>query len=61
MNRLTRDGTAEPVSQDLILMREQGQGNIFFPVQLTTSRIDNPVDPYLAKRDDRKKNTTWTV
>ena len=38
MSRLTRDGTAEPVSRDQILRREDGE-NIFFPVQLTTSRI----------------------
>ena len=31
MNRLTRDGTAEPVSRDQILRRERGQGNINFP------------------------------
>ena len=32
MSRLTRDGTAEPVSRDQILRREQrGQGNIYFP------------------------------
>ena len=41
MSRLTRDGTAEPVSRDQILRRERGQGNINFPVQPTTSRIDN--------------------
>ena len=28
MSRLTRDGTAEPVSLDQIIRREQGQGNI---------------------------------
>ena len=28
INRLTRDGTAEPVSRDQILRRERGQGNI---------------------------------
>ena len=39
MSRLTRDGTAEPVSRDQILRRERGQGNVHFPVQLTTSRI----------------------
>ena len=40
MSRLTRDGTAEPVSRDQILRRERGQGNIhFLSVQLTTSRI----------------------
>ena len=31
MNRLTQDGTAEPVSRDQILRRERGQGNIHFP------------------------------
>ena len=31
MNRLTRDGTAEPVSRDQILRRQSGQGNIHFP------------------------------
>ena len=39
MSRLTRDGTAELVSRDQILSRERGQGNINFPVQLTTCRI----------------------
>ena len=41
MSRLTRDGTAEPVSleRDQILRRERGQVNINFPVQLTTSKI----------------------
>ena len=42
MSRLTRDGTAEPVSRDHILRREREQGNIDFPCfQLTTSRIGN--------------------
>ena len=50
MSRLTRDGTAEPVSRDQILRRERGQGRIrfpwdreefVFPVQLTTRRIGN--------------------
>ena len=41
MSRLTRDGTAEPVSRDQTLRRERGQGNIHFPVQLTTCRIGN--------------------
>ena len=47
MSRLTRDGTAEPVSQDKILKRERGQGAdgdrviLIFCVQLTTSRIGN--------------------
>ena len=37
MRRLKRDVTAEPVSRDQILRSEI----IVFPVQLTTSRIDN--------------------
>ena len=41
MSRLTRDGTAEPVSRDQILRHARGQGNIIYPVQLTTSRIGN--------------------
>ena len=41
MSRLTRDGTAEPVSRDQILRHARGRGNIIFPVQLTTSRIGN--------------------
>ena len=31
MSRLTRDGTAEPVSRDQILRRERSQGIIHFP------------------------------
>ena len=41
MSRLTRDGTAEPVSRDQILRHARGQGNIIFSVQLNTSRIGN--------------------
>ena len=41
MGRVTRDGTAEPVSRDQILRHARGQGNIIFSVQLTTSRIGN--------------------
>ena len=41
MSTLTRDGTAEPVSRDQFLGHIRGQGNIDFPVELTTSRIGN--------------------
>ena len=41
MSRLTRDGTAEPVWRDQILRHARRQGNMIFPVQLTTSRIGN--------------------
>ena len=39
MNRLTRDGTAEPVPRDHNLRRERGQDIVYFPVQLTASRF----------------------
>ena len=52
MNRLTRDGTAEPVSRDQVLRREPRE-ILIFSVQLTTSRIGNfTVDPYSAVSDD---------
>ena len=41
MSRLTREGAAESVSRDQILRHAREQGNIIFPVQLTTSRIGN--------------------
>ena len=42
MSRLTRDGTAEPVSRDQILRHVRGHRGMFiFPVPLTTSRIGN--------------------
>ena len=41
MSKLARDGTAESISRDQILSHARGQGNIIFPVQLTTSRIGN--------------------
>ena len=66
-----RDGTAEPVSQDQILRREQrGQGNIHFPVQLTTNRVANLTRLILITLDiyatihgllDRAKEPNTTV
>ena len=48
MSRLTRDGTAEPVSRDQILRHERGQGNIHFPC--SADHVQDwqpyPVDPY---------------
>ena len=49
MNRLTRDWTAEPVSRDQILRREQrGQRNIHFPCSADHEQDwqPYPVDPY---------------
>ena len=48
MSRLTRDGTAEPVSRDQIRRHERGQGNIYFPC--LADHVQDwqpyPVDPY---------------
>ena len=48
MNRLTQDGTAEPVSRDQILRRDSGQGNLYFPC--SADHVQDwqpyPVDPY---------------
>ena len=64
MSRLTRDGTAEPVSRDQILRHARGQGNIIFPVQLTTTEQDwqpYPVDPYSAICDDHTYIHTYIL
>ena len=63
MNRLTRDGTAEPVTRDKILRREWGQGNIFiFPCAVDHEQDwqPYPVDPYSAIRDDHTYIHTYT-
>ena len=54
MSRLTRDGTAEPVSRDQILRHARGQGNINFPCSADHEQDWQPylVDPYSAIRDD---------
>ena len=48
MSRLTRDGTAEPVSRDQFLRRERGQGNIHFPCLVDHEQDwqPYPVDAY---------------
>ena len=55
MSRLTRDGTAEPVSRDQILRHARGQGNIHFPCSADHEQDwqPYPVDPYSAICDDR--------
>ena len=48
MSRLTRDGTAEPVSRDQTLRHKREQGNIQFPC--SADHVQDwqpyPVDPY---------------
>ena len=48
MSRLTRDGTAGPVSRDQILRHARGQGNINFPFSADHEQDwqPYPVDPY---------------
>ena len=50
MARLTRDGTAEPVSRDQILRHARGQGNVHFPCSADHEQDwqPYPVDPYSA-------------
>ena len=54
MSRLTRDGTAEPVSRDQILRHTRGQGNINFPCSADHEQDwqPYPVDPYSAICND---------
>ena len=54
MSRLTRDGTAEPVSRDQILRHARGQGNVQFPCSADHEQDwqPYPVDPYSAICDD---------
>ena len=54
MSRLTRDGTAEPVSRDQIFRHARGQGNIHFPCSADHEQDwqPYPVDPYSAISDD---------
>ena len=51
MSGLTRDGTAEAVSQDQILRHERGQGNIHF--SCSADHVQDwqpyPVDPYYSR------------
>ena len=48
MSRLTRDGTAEPVSRDQILRHVRGQANIHVPCSADHEQDwqPYPVDPY---------------
>ena len=50
MSRLTRDGTAKPVSRDEILRHVLGQKNINFPCSAGHEQDwqSYPVDPYSA-------------
>ena len=54
MSRLTRDGTAEPVSRAQILRRKRGQGIINFPCSVDHEQDwqPYPVGPSLAICDD---------
>ena len=62
MSRLTRDGTAEPVSRDQILRHARGQGNIHFPCSADHEQDwqPYPVDPYSAICDDHTYIHTYT-
>ena len=70
MSRLTRDGTAEPVSRNQILRHVRGQVNIHFRCSADHEQDwqPYPVDPYSAICDDhtyihtnRPKHLTGTL
>ena len=54
MSRLTRGGTAEPVSRDQVLRHLRGQGNIHLPCSGDHEQDWQPyaVDPYSAICDN---------
>ena len=57
MSRLTRDGTAEPVSRDQTLRHARGQGNYYINFPCSADHEQDwqhsyPVDPYSAICDD---------
>ena len=61
MNRLTRDGIAEPVSRDQILRHVRGQGNVYFPCSADHEQDwqPYPVDPYSDICDDHAYTHTY--
>ena len=63
MSRLTRDGTAEPVSRDQILRHARGQGNLHFPCSADHEQDwqPYPVDPYSAICDDHTYIHTYIL
>ena len=63
MNRLTRVGTAEPVSRAQILRHARGQGNINFPCSADHEQDwpPYPVDSYSAICDDRTYIHTYIL
>ena len=63
MSRLTRDGTAEPVSRDQNLRHARGQGNVHFPCSADHEQDwqPYPVDPYSAICDDHTYIHTYPV
>ena len=63
MSRLTRDGTAEPVSRDQILRHARGQGNINFPCSADHEQDwqPYPVNPYSAICDDHTYIHTYIL
>ena len=52
MSRLAQDGKVEPLSKPNFQARTGKEKRVFFPVQLTTSGIFFPVDPYSAESAD---------
>ena len=63
MGRLTRDGTAEPISRDQVFRREQGQRIIILPCSADHEQDWQPfpVDPYPCYIGCQKNATVFYV
>ena len=63
MSRLTRDGTAEPVSRGQILRHDRGQGHDNFPCSVDDEQDwqPYPVDPYSIICDDHIYINTYVA
>ena len=63
MSRLTRDGTAEPVSRHQYFRHARVQGNVHFPCSADHEQDwqPYPVDPYSAICDDHTYIHTYCI
>ena len=60
MSKLTRDGTAEPVSRDQILRRKRGQRIIHFPCSAAEHELDWQPCPAGREGHTYKHSSTYT-
>ena len=62
MRTMAQEGTTEPISEDQILRRERGQGNIHFPCPADQEDWQTyPVDIYYYPIDDDQTYITCSI